>query len=44
MRLTLKSKVVLLALVPVILFALALSGAAAKILENLAENELDTTR
>lgn len=44
MRMTLKSKVVLLALVPVILFALVLSGAAAKILNDLAEHELETTR
>lgn len=44
MHMTLKAKVVLLALMPVILFALVLSGAAAKILNDLAENELETTR
>ncbi|HBX54032.1 MAG TPA: chemotaxis protein [Pseudomonas sp.] len=44
MRLTLKSKVVLLALVPVILFALVLSGAAAKVLQNLAAAEVEETR
>ncbi|HSX71899.1 MAG TPA: methyl-accepting chemotaxis protein [Pseudomonas sp.] len=44
MRLTLKTKVMLLALVPVILFALVLSGAAAKILTNLAEDEVAQTR
>ncbi|VXC60903.1 conserved hypothetical protein [Pseudomonas sp. 9Ag] len=44
MRLTLKIKVLLLALVPVTLFALVLSGAAAKILHGLAGEELETTR
>lgn len=44
MRLTLKSKVVLLALIPVVLFALALSGAAAKVLQNLAAQEVNETR
>ncbi|MDG9923111.1 MULTISPECIES: methyl-accepting chemotaxis protein [unclassified Pseudomonas] len=44
MRLTLKTKVLLLALVPVILFALVLSGAAAKILTDLAEHEVAQTR
>lgn len=44
MRLTLKSKVVLLALIPVVLFALALSGAAAKVLQNLAAQEVEETR
>lgn len=44
MRLTLKSKVVLLALVPVLLFALVLSGAAAKVLYGLAEQEVTETR
>jgi methyl-accepting chemotaxis protein len=40
MRLTLKSKVILLALVPVILFALVLSGTAARVLQNLAADEV----
>jgi methyl-accepting chemotaxis protein len=44
MRLTLKSKVVLLALIPVVLFALVLSGAAAKVLQNLAAEEVEETR
>ena len=44
MHLTLKSKVVLLALIPVVLFALALSGAAAKVLQNLAVQEVEETR
>ena len=44
MRLTLKTKVLLLALVPVTFFALVLSGAAAKILHGLADEELETTR
>eukprot|EP01031_Cornospumella_fuschlensis_P051224 gene51224-62633_t len=44
MRLTLKTKVLLLALAPVILFALVLSGAAAKVLLNLAEGEVKETR
>lgn len=44
MRLTLKSKVVLLALIPVVLFALVLSGAAAKVLQNLAAQEVKETR
>lgn len=44
MRLTLKSKVVLLALIPVVLFALVLSGAAAKVLQSLAAQEVEETR
>ncbi|BCR24454.1 methyl-accepting chemotaxis protein [Aquipseudomonas alcaligenes] len=44
MRLTLKSKMLLLALLPVILFAIVLSGAAAKILLDLAEDEVKETR
>ncbi|MBU3054911.1 methyl-accepting chemotaxis protein [Pseudomonas indica] len=44
MRLTLKSKVLLLALVPVLLFALVLSGATAKVLLGLAHEELEETR
>jgi methyl-accepting chemotaxis protein len=44
MRLTLKAKVVLLALIPVVLFALVLSGAAAKVLQNLAAQEVAETR
>ncbi|MDP2246034.1 MAG: methyl-accepting chemotaxis protein [Pseudomonas sp.] len=44
MRLTLKTKVVLLALVPVILFAIVLSGAAAKVLQSLAAEEIAETR
>ncbi|SIQ96851.1 methyl-accepting chemotaxis protein [Aquipseudomonas alcaligenes] len=44
MRLTLKSKMLLLALLPVILFAVVLSGAAAKILLDLAEDEVKETR
>ncbi|WP_275545309.1 MULTISPECIES: methyl-accepting chemotaxis protein [unclassified Pseudomonas] len=44
MRLTLKTKVILLALVPVILFALVLSGTAAKVLQSLAADEVAETR
>ncbi|HEY1029455.1 MAG TPA: methyl-accepting chemotaxis protein [Pseudomonas sp.] len=44
MRLTLKTKVILLALVPVILFALVLSGTAARVLQSLAADELAETR
>ncbi|MGR6588238.1 methyl-accepting chemotaxis protein [Stutzerimonas zhaodongensis] len=44
MRLTLKIKVLLLALAPVTLFALVLSGAAAQILNSLAEEEIETVR
>lgn len=44
MRLTLKTKVLLLALVPVTLFALVLSGAAANVLHGLAADELENTR
>ena len=44
MRLTLKMKVVLLALVPVVLFALVVSDAAAKVLQNLAAREVEETR
>ena len=44
MRITLKLKVLLLALVPVTLFALVLSGAVAKILNSLADEEVESTR
>ncbi|MFT0625191.1 methyl-accepting chemotaxis protein [Ectopseudomonas guguanensis] len=44
MRLTLKAKVILLALVPVILFALVLSGTAARVLQSLAAEEVAETR
>ncbi len=44
MRLTLKAKVVLLALIPVVLFAVVLSGAAARVLQNLAAQEVEETR
>ena len=44
MRLTLKTKVMLLALVPVILFALVISGTAAKVLQSLAAEEIAETR
>ncbi|TRO22143.1 methyl-accepting chemotaxis protein [Ectopseudomonas mendocina] len=44
MRLTLKAKVILLALVPVIIFALVLSGTAARVLQNLAADEVAETR
>jgi len=44
MRLTLKAKVVMLALIPVVLFALVLSGAASKVLQQLAEQEIKETR
>jgi methyl-accepting chemotaxis protein len=44
MRLTLKTKVILLALVPVILFALVLSGTAARVLQSLAADEVAETR
>ena len=44
MRLTLKTKVILLALVPVMLFALVLSGTAAKVLQSLAADEVAETR
>ncbi|SFP48089.1 methyl-accepting chemotaxis sensory transducer with Cache sensor [Ectopseudomonas composti] len=44
MRLTLKAKVILLALVPVILFALVLSGTAARVLQSLAADEVAETR
>ena len=44
MRLTLKAKVILLALVPVIPFALVLSGTAARVLQNLAADEVAETR
>jgi methyl-accepting chemotaxis protein len=40
----LKAKVILLALVPVILFALVLSGTAARVLQNLAADEVAETR
>ena len=44
MHMTLKSKVLMLALVPIALFALVLSGAIAKVLHSQAENELRETR
>ena len=44
MRLTLKAKVILLALLPVILFALVLSGTAARVLQSLAADEVAETR
>ncbi|WP_421682344.1 HAMP domain-containing protein [Stutzerimonas urumqiensis] len=44
MHLTLKSKVLLLALIPVLLFAAVLSGAAAQILHGLADQEIEETR
>lgn len=44
MRLTLKTQVILLALVPVILFALVLSGTAANVLQGLAAEEVADTR
>ena len=44
MRLTLKAKVILLALVPVILFALVLSGTAARVLQSMAADEVAETR
>lgn len=44
MRLTLKTKVILLALVPVILFALVLSGTAANVLQGLVAQEVADTR
>lgn len=44
MRLTLKTKVLLLALVPVILFALVLSGAVTQVIHRLAEDEVKNTR
>ena len=44
MRLTLKTKVILLALIPVILFALVLSGTAARVLQSLAAEEVAETR
>ncbi|WP_434456783.1 cache domain-containing protein [Stutzerimonas urumqiensis] len=44
MHLTLKSKVLLLALIPVLLFAAVLSGAAAQILHGLADQEIQETR
>ncbi|MDG9926889.1 MULTISPECIES: methyl-accepting chemotaxis protein [Pseudomonas] len=44
MRLTLKTKVLLLALLPVILFALVLSGTVAKVLADLAADEVAETR
>ncbi|WP_028628757.1 methyl-accepting chemotaxis protein [Metapseudomonas resinovorans] len=44
MRLTLKTKVLLLALVPVILFALVLSGAVTQVIHSLAEDEVKNTR
>ncbi|WP_339515625.1 methyl-accepting chemotaxis protein [Pseudomonas sp. RL_15y_Pfl2_60] len=44
MLLKLKTKVVLLALIPVLLFALVISGAAAWVLQSLATQELKETR
>ncbi|EPG8491668.1 cache domain-containing protein, partial [Pseudomonas aeruginosa] len=44
MRLTLKSKVLLLAMVPVLLFALVLSGGAVLILKKQADTEVKDTR
>ncbi|ARU86978.1 chemotaxis protein [Pseudomonas sp. M30-35] len=44
MLLKLKTKVVLLALIPVLLFALVISGAAGWVLQNLATEELKETR
>lgn len=44
MRLTLKSKVLLLAMVPVLLFALVLSGGAVLILKKQADAEVKDTR
>ncbi|MGQ7819421.1 methyl-accepting chemotaxis protein [Metapseudomonas furukawaii] len=44
MRLTLKTKVLLLALVPVILFALVLSGAVTQVIHSLAADEVKNTR
>ncbi|WP_339489465.1 methyl-accepting chemotaxis protein [Pseudomonas sp. EL_65y_Pfl2_R95] len=44
MLLKLKTKVVLLALIPVLLFALVISGAAAWVLQSLATQELKVTR
>ncbi|MFP6847152.1 MAG: methyl-accepting chemotaxis protein [Pseudomonas sp.] len=44
MRLTLKTKVVLLALIPVALFALVISGAAARVLQNMAQTEIEGKR
>ncbi|WP_417663148.1 methyl-accepting chemotaxis protein [Pseudomonas sp.] len=44
MLLKLKTKVVLLALIPVLLFALVISGAAAWVLQGLATQELKETR
>ena len=44
MHLTLKSKVLLLALIPVLLFAAVLSGAAANVLHGLADQEIEVTR
>jgi methyl-accepting chemotaxis protein len=44
MRLTLKAKVVMLALIPVALFALVISGAAVRVLQNMAQSEVEGTR
>ncbi len=44
MRLSLQSKMLMLALVPVLLFALVISVTAAKVLGNLAEEEVTQTR
>ena len=44
MRMTLKLKVLLLALIPVAMFALVLSGAVAKSLNGMAEEEIAETR
>ncbi|NNJ16149.1 HAMP domain-containing protein [Pseudomonas putida CSV86] len=44
MQLTLKTKLLLLAVLPVLVFALVISGAADRILRNLAESEISQTR
>ena len=44
MQLTLKTKLLLLAVLPVLLFALVISGAADRILRSLADNEIAETR
>ena len=44
MQLTLKTKLLLLAVLPVLIFALVISGAADRILRSLAESEVSETR
>ncbi|MDU9392271.1 methyl-accepting chemotaxis protein [Pseudomonas sp. zfem002] len=44
MQLTLKTKLLLLAVLPVLVFALVISGAADRILRNLADSEISETR